>query len=336
METNFAFGPGGAAAKNSANLTPEQMQERAERKRTEQSTIFGEARKAMVAMDGELKPIRKRLAEVDAKIKEEEGKRKKAVALMYKIDGRSVAEVMQDSLAALENSASIPDRPGQEKIREIDSALQSLADEKQNVIVDMYEVVDRHIKGAVLEREKAIQDGAAPDDLKMRALDETLKRMRQLLDYGGGEDERGQTLKDPAVRHYPAGGGQNGGAGEESPDGEKTKQEEHRKGKLDETFKDIRKRFGEEENTEIKEGYFMKYKHSGGYEEGFATSREACDPFGFYVGERVQTPAGPAKVFGVRSGNLWFVDDRYHQDLTPFTWGLKTKKDFESKGFYKL
>jgi len=321
METQFAFDPDKQATQKRPGQTSEELRERADRERTERDVIFGEARKAMVAMDGELAPIRKRLAAIDEKIKEEEGRRKKAVALMYKIDGRSVEEVLKDSLAAEEESGSIPDRPGQDKIREIDGTLQSLADEKQNAVVDMYEVIDRYIKGAVAEREKAIQDGAAPDDLKVRALDESLKRMRGLLNYGDDRDEQEPAVRDPAVRRHPAGGDQNGGAGEEASGGEKTKQEEYRKGKLDETFRDIRNRFGEKENS-----------------GEFDASRGACEPFGFYAGEHVSTPTGPMKVLGVRFGNLWFLDvasDGIHENR-PFSWGLKTKKEFESKGFYKL
>jgi hypothetical protein len=321
METQFAFDPDKKAAQKQPGQTSEELRERADKERAERDVIFGEARKAMVAMDDELVPLRKKLAEVDIKIKEEEGRRKKAVALMYKIDGRSVEEVLRDSLAAEEESGSIPDRPGQDKIREIDGALQALMDERKNLSVDMLTVIDRYIKDSVLERERAIQEGALPDDLRVRTLDESLKRMRGLLNYGDDRDEREPAVRDSAVRRHPAGGDQNGGAGEEASGGEKTKQEEYRKGKLDETFRDIRNRFGEKENS-----------------GEFDASRGACEPFGFYAGEHVSTPTGPMKVVGVKFGNLWFLDvasDGIHENL-PFSWGLKTKKEFESKGFYKL
>jgi MoxR-like ATPase len=52
-----------------------------------------------------------------------------------------------------------------------------------------------------------------------------------------------------------------------------------------------------------------EYKLKSGGIWTFDITREACEPFGFYPGERVETPSGPATVIGVNNGSLWFHCD---------------------------
>jgi len=259
MKNNFAFKQEGKPI----DPTPEQMQERAEKERTEKNIIFGEARKTMVATDKELEPIRKRLVAIDEKIKKEEKTRKKAVEIMYKADGRSMEDVMKGSLAAEEEQIAVAIRPGQDRIEEIDNVLRSLADDRQNAVVDMHEVLDRYIAVAVQDREKAIEGGAVPTDLTIRGLDESLARMRRLLDNGNGEEKQETVSNSAPVHRNSASGGDNGG-GDAKYDPTKydtiTEYEEAENipESLKEKFEFIREHFGEKESEKKDQEPFLK------------------------------------------------------------------------------
>jgi hypothetical protein len=66
----------------------------------------------------------------------------------------------------------------------------------------------------------------------------------------------------------------------------------------------------------------------------FDITEDVCRPFGFFHGERVQTPNGPATVIGVRSNNLWFHVD---SDEGASYWGsCRTEADHLSHGFARI
>ncbi|EFA84520.1 hypothetical protein PPL_02556 [Heterostelium album PN500] len=49
-----------------------------------------------------------------------------------------------------------------------------------------------------------------------------------------------------------------------------------------------------------------KYPAKDGQDLEFDITPDACQRFGFFFGQLVSTPSGPAKVIGVRNGHLWF------------------------------
>lgn len=79
----------------------------------------------------------------------------------------------------------------------------------------------------------------------------------------------------------------------------------------------------------------VRYKPRMGDELTFDTTFERCAPFGFFTGERVKTPKGPATVVGVSpKGHLFFHVDR---DIGASFWGkCKTRDDFVRRGFVLL
>eukprot|EP01028_Stygiella_incarcerata_P006253 TRINITY_DN2562_c0_g1_i1.p1 TRINITY_DN2562_c0_g1~~TRINITY_DN2562_c0_g1_i1.p1 ORF type:complete len:2836 (-),score=859.97 TRINITY_DN2562_c0_g1_i1:92-8599(-) len=66
----------------------------------------------------------------------------------------------------------------------------------------------------------------------------------------------------------------------------------------------------------------------------FDVKEENFVPFGFSLGERVQTPRGPATVSGIREGNVWFLVDG--DEGVSYWSGLTTPSQFTAQGFRSL
>jgi hypothetical protein len=88
------------------------------------------------------------------------------------------------------------------------------------------------------------------------------------------------------------------------------------------------------EETENLNSQWISYTVRKGASKTFDVSREACEPFGFYSGERVRVPSGRnAWVIGVRKKELFFHIDG---DKGASYYGGYTKKEFAEKGFQLL
>jgi hypothetical protein len=57
------------------------------------------------------------------------------------------------------------------------------------------------------------------------------------------------------------------------------------------------------------EPLFFEHRAKNGQVMEFDISRSACEKFGFYYSDRVETPLGNASVVGVNNGCLWFLID---------------------------
>ena len=92
-------------------------------------------------------------------------------------------------------------------------------------------------------------------------------------------------------------------------------------------MEEIRKRLHPEPEKKI-----ISFRHRNGNTYEIDTSREACKKFGYFAGERVRTPEGPATVLGVHEDNLWFQFDDSIMYAGYFG-SNRVKDDFDKEGF---
>lgn len=87
----------------------------------------------------------------------------------------------------------------------------------------------------------------------------------------------------------------------------------------------------ESSEKEIEEKEKREYKTAAGEMYIFDVSRKACEPFGFYPGDRVRTSGKQmATVIGVCDNKLWFHIDGGNGASY---WGESRKEDFKRRGF---
>eukprot|EP00759_Apiculatamorpha_spiralis_P039401 PhF_6_TR38175/c0_g1_i2/m.57068 len=87
-------------------------------------------------------------------------------------------------------------------------------------------------------------------------------------------------------------------------------------------------------NVKLAEASMIRYTTNQGYLEDFNITPEACHPFGFYHGERVQCTIGvcagiSSTVIGVARGHLWFHEDG--DSGASYLYGLKSKEAIVTK-----